>query len=388
MAMENLIDLKNKNLKSIVNYIRFDKRSTKKDISDRLELSFATVSNMCNTLEQIGLIEYADADIDHARFVGRSPKYIKLREDRFTVMSIHLQVSGEVNFVLTNLLNVTIAEEKYYYGDINDVSVFMEKCKAYYDDFIIKNNVDIENVIGIGVAISGIYDTVSENVVASEIPMFDNQPVKRYLEEKLNKNVFIDNDANLCAFGAAMFDFENTIYLYIGEGLGIGVIHDGLIFRGERGYGSEICHMPLGKLDDMCPLCGSPSCLETDVSYGGFLTKYHQKHTKYEKELWNDFENKVKQGEKKALSVIKENSEILGKAITIIANLFIPKEIIIGGISREIFDLMKSEIQKMVNARRIVSSMGEYDLLFDDNYEANIKKGTSEMVYQKWVPIV
>ena len=245
MAPENLIDLKNKNLKSIINSIRFDKNSTKKDISDRLELSFATVSNMCNTLEQIGLIEYANND--HVHVVGRSPKYIKLREDRFTVLSIHLQVSGEVNLVLTDLLNAVIAEKKYYYGNINDVHIFMEKCKEYYDDFIAEHNVDIENVIGIGVAISAIFDTASENVVASEIPMFDNQPLKQYFEEKLNKNVFIDNDANLCAFGAAMFDFENTVYVYIGEGLGIGVIHDGLIFRGERGYGSEICHMPLGK---------------------------------------------------------------------------------------------------------------------------------------------
>jgi predicted NBD/HSP70 family sugar kinase len=385
---ENLIDLKNKNLKSIINYIRFDKNSTKKDISDRLALSFATVSNMCNTLEQIGLIEYAGAETDHARFVGRSPKYIKLKEDRFTVLSVHLLVSGEVNLVLTDLMNVTIAEKKYFYEDAVDIQAFMGKCKGYYDDFTAENHVDLDNVIGIGVAVSGIYDTVSENIVASEIPLFDNQPVKQYFEAAFEKNVFVDNDANLCAFGAAMFDFENTIYFYIGEGLGIGVIHNGSIFRGERGYGSEICHMPLGALDYKCPLCGSAYCLETDLSYGGFLTKYHRRQTKYEKGLWNDFEKKAKQGEEKALSVIKENSEILGKAVTITANLFMPKKIIIGGISRELFDLMKPEIRKMVNSRRIVASMGEYDLLFDGDYEASIKKGTSETVYQQWVPAV
>ena len=67
-SIDNLLDIKSKNLKSIISYMRFHNANTKKQVASDLGLSFATVSNMVNDLITHGLIEICDGG--HEKSVG------------------------------------------------------------------------------------------------------------------------------------------------------------------------------------------------------------------------------------------------------------------------------------------------------------------------------
>jgi len=62
------------------------------------------------------------------------------------------------------------------------------------------------------------------------------------------------------------------------------------------------------------------------------------------------------------------------------------EKIIIGGIPKVLFDEMKNHILKEINTRKVVKTMPDFDLIFDDESYENIISGATESVYYKWSP--
>ena len=83
LTVGNIIDLKKKNMKSILDFCRFGAGCTKKQIAEQLRLSFATVSNMTNSLARIHLLE--DTDHEVSGYVGRSPRRLRFNARSFTI---------------------------------------------------------------------------------------------------------------------------------------------------------------------------------------------------------------------------------------------------------------------------------------------------------------
>jgi predicted NBD/HSP70 family sugar kinase len=79
----------------------------------------------------------------------------------------------------------------------------------------------------------------------------------------------VDNEANLAAVGelhawaAAGEAQDRASFLYVsGEiGIGSGIVLDGQLFRGARGFGGELGHVTIRPDGPHC-LCGSRGCLE------------------------------------------------------------------------------------------------------------------------------
>lgn len=386
-----LIDIKHRNVKCILDELRFSKNSTKKELADKLSLSFATVSNTCNSLMAMGLLHPFEEDRQYRGAVGRTPKPVRLNPDRRRIIAFSLQTSGEVHIALVNLVNAIVAERGYRYDRFDTLDDFALFCRDRYADFIGEacrgSDADI---IGVGAAVSGIFDRVSENIVASEIPLLENQPLATTLGRHLGKSVLVDNDTNLCALAVAKrLGAENLVYIYIGEGLGVGVVNRGEVVRGERGYGSEICHMPLGRRKRPCHLCGSEGCLETDVAVDGFLAKRFGEEAlagEAREILWARFMRDFNAGSGAARAVVEENADLLGRALSILANIFTPSRIVIGGVDRALFDALRPPILGIVNARRTVASMKPYELAFDPDPRHSLVKGASELVYSRWCP--
>ena len=73
----------------------------------------------------------------------------------------------------------------------------------------------------------------------------------------------VDNEANLAALGELRADGAGTDFVYVsGEiGIGAGIVLDGTLYRGVRGWSGEIGHLPVYP-DGLPCRCGSRGCLE------------------------------------------------------------------------------------------------------------------------------
>lgn len=105
---------------------------------------------------------------------------------------------------------------------------------------------------------------------APNIEGWENIPFAKLLSEQLSGiPVFIENDANLGALGELTLGVargvRNMIGIFVGTGIGGGIVLDGKIWEGSHGTAGEIGHMVILADGPVCS-CGNRGCLESVAS--------------------------------------------------------------------------------------------------------------------------
>jgi glucokinase len=123
---------------------------------------------------------------------------------------------------------------------------------------------------GTGVGVPGIIDIESGTVhAASNLPGWNDYPVKAEIQRKLGTPVILENDANCAALGekwiGAGHDAESLCMVTLGTGVGGGFIFDGRLWHGVIGMAGEIGHMTVAPDGPPCA-CGNRGCLEQYAS--------------------------------------------------------------------------------------------------------------------------
>ncbi len=106
-----------------------------------------------------------------------------------------------------------------------------------------------KRVAGIGIGCPGPLD-LQKGIIynAPTLHKLHRFNIKRAIEKRLRRKVFLDNDANVFAlaehrFGAAK-GCKNALMFTLGTGLGCGLVVDGKLHRGSTGMGAEIGQAP------------------------------------------------------------------------------------------------------------------------------------------------
>ena len=111
----------------------------------------------------------------------------------------------------------------------------------------ISNNDIADKVVGIGIGIPGLLDVNKGIVVMSNNLGWEDLPIADMFKAKLPYPVRIANDANVAAYGEAMFGAGKgvpyVIMLTLGTGVGGGIVLDGELYEGNNGQGAELGHI-------------------------------------------------------------------------------------------------------------------------------------------------
>jgi len=97
-------------------------------------------------------------------------------------------------------------------------------------------------------------------------------PLVNLLNKKINKPVYLTNDANAAAIGEMTYggakNMKNFIMITLGTGLGSGFVANGQTILGHDGFAGEFGHTTVFHDGRECG-CGKRGCLETYVSATG-----------------------------------------------------------------------------------------------------------------------
>jgi glucokinase len=123
---------------------------------------------------------------------------------------------------------------------------------------------------GCGLGIAGLVDVRAGLVyTAPNIAGFQDLPLKKLLEEKVDVPVTLENDANAAAFAeywlGAGRGLGSLVTLTLGTGVGSGIVLDGKLWRGASGAAAEAGHMTVEADGERCG-CGRRGCLEAYAS--------------------------------------------------------------------------------------------------------------------------
>lgn len=215
-----------------------------------------------------------------------------------------------------------------------------------------KAGITMDEIKSVGVGTPGAVDSKTGKVAFSSNLKFFDTPLGSMISERLNKTVFVENDANAAAYGeyiaGAGKGSENFIAITLGTGVGGGIIINGRIYSGSNGAGAEVGHMVIAAEGEFCN-CGRSGCWEAYASATALIRQTKQAMLRYPKSyMWqlcrNDIANAngmtafnaMRCGDAPAVSVVNNYIRFVSIGIANMVNIFQPDIICIGGgISRE-----------------------------------------------------
>ncbi len=220
----------------------------------------------------------------------------------------------------------------------------IEQINEIIDNIITKEN----NINAIGIGVAGIIDIHTNMLIQSpNLPCLENINLRDEINKKIKIPVYIDNDVNVSAYAEYKLNpeivknkYDNIIFLAAGTGLGGGVIIDGNILRGSKGYAAELGHICIDINGEKCN-CGGKGCIETYVSSTGLIKRLKKHIWKFPKSSLSrisiekinpeDIFEAAKNNDPLAEYILNEFVEALAAAIGSLINIFNPQAIVIGG---------------------------------------------------------
>ena len=206
-----------------------------------------------------------------------------------------------------------------------------------------KHQISKEDLAGVGVGVPrAVLDFTKVNECVNL--GWGSVDVGKELSERVECPVRVSNDANVAALGelwtGAAADYKDAVMVTLGTGVGGGIIIDGHIVDGSRGYGGEIGHMTVDPTDDRVCNCGKTGCLELYASATGIVyeTKKAMKNSDEATALRDldeitakDIFDLAKEGDAFAMKQVDQLGQKLALAFGNIALMIDPEVFVIGG---------------------------------------------------------
>ncbi len=317
-------------------------------IARELCLSLMTINKVVNSLLEHGVVVKSGKTSGKS---GRRSGLFKFNPDLYISLGIDI---NEDRIILSAVKSdSSVISEKEYNFDItnkkltsaDDLISIIEK---YYDLFIKEFSLNIEKIAVIGIAPEGIIDTTNGRcLLGTHLGGIIDLNLRDTLHDIFHLPIFIDDPARAVAYYEKKHgdghNIENFIYIYLGKGVGSGIVIDGKMYRGFMGIAGEIGHIIVNENGSRCK-CGNYGCLETVASVESIIRQVKDgiKEGVFTKIL--DFCNgnvnmidlsvlkeAADNNDKFSHNILEHVGKNLGKAIALLVNIFNPELILIGG---------------------------------------------------------
>ena len=218
---------------------------------------------------------------------------------------------------------------------------------------------------GIGIAIPGLVDVHNGILKLAPNLKWENVPLRLIWNQQFHYPVYIENDGNAAALGeyyyGAARGTKDFIYIAADYGLGSGIIVDGNLLKGNKGYASEVGHMTYDPEGDLCS-CGKRGCYETVIGPRAVIHSVNKliKEKGSDKTIikfTEDDENPINydtvvnaalEKDQIAIDALKDVGCKLGLVVSHLVNIFDPKMVILGGALNYAKDFIQPVVAEVV----------------------------------------
>ncbi len=378
---QTLSDRERKSL-AILDIIRKKGPISRTDISKLTGLNIVTISNYVNEYINKNLVIERGLDVSSG---GRKPTLIELDAKNGFVIGVDISPNSMIA-ILTDLVAKPINKVKKLRpsGHMEEV---IKKSIDLIQELMDTSKVDIKNIKGIGLGISGVISedagTIRDTDPARGFTSGSYLTICSTIEDRFKIPTFIGNDATCAAFGEKRLaideEIENMLYIY--SDVGLGIIIKGDIYCGASGSAGEIQVAPgqEGKfgLDEKGLSYLRPHGIDLGIVENSKKLAQNNAQSKVLKLANNNLENvtldlvikAAEEGDKQSIELIENAGINLGARVAYLINLFNPEIVVVGGGVEKARELILGPIRKTVRklafeepatkARIIGSLLGE-----------------------------
>ncbi len=269
MPIANQEMIRNTNRRLVLEYIVNNPPVSRADLAKHLQLTKATISNIVQELLDKNLVQ----EIGSAQTaMGRKPILLKFHQSCGQVLAIDVR-PHQIITLITDLKGENCRVKEFPFSPEANllpllehiISEHMENCKE-----------SPYGIVGIGI---GIYGVVHKNrIVFTPYYPLPAPNLSELLSGRFQIPVFSENESNFSVLGESAFrcGYQNMIHINVHDGIGMGILVNGKLYKGQDGYAGELGHTILFPDGKPCA-CGNEGCLEQYASERAILEEYARK---------------------------------------------------------------------------------------------------------------
>lgn len=351
--------MRDMNRSNILDVIRKHSPISQAELAKKLNLRPSTILRIMRDLENEGLI-YQCGIGEVSSKGGRKAALWKLNPKGASAIGVDLGAE-EIITVLVDLQGNIIGRIRKPCPSDRHHSIVMEEVFDTIDYLFHEHAEYIDKIIGIGVGLPGKMD--SENGISRYAVNFSNWndvPVRQILKERFGLPTYMEGDMKLMALAEKWYgagaDAQNIICIGYRRGIGLGIVINGEIYKGDNYLSGDIGHIVVDPNGNKC-ICGRRGCLEAVASETAILEWMKEYIERNGVGNFNGIINSVDEvNMEKIYEALQENSFIvvdrmkesaryLGRAVSDLVRIFDPQKIIIGGKMLEVSPMFLKTVQ-------------------------------------------
>jgi len=345
--------------KRVIKELYFAQNLSSSDLSDRIRMSLPLVTKTLNALMEDQVI----VETGYAPSTGgRRPLLYSLRSDVFFIVAVSMD-QFFTRIVIMDMQRRHVTAMKEFPLPLTGNPRAADMLAEMINECIHEAGIPKQEITGTGIGMPGFVD--ARKGVNYSFLETGNVPLMRYLTEKTGIQTYIENDSSLIAlaesrFGAA-HNKRSVMVINLGWGIGLGMVFNGEIFRGNNGFAGEFSHLPLFSNNKLCS-CGKSGCLETEASLlvvvnkakegirnGAVTMLEHQLPAENVDQACRAVISAAEKGDKFAVELLSEAGYNIGRGVAILIHLLNPETIILSGRGSSAGRIWQTSVQQALN---------------------------------------
>ncbi|MET0839334.1 MAG: ROK family transcriptional regulator [Marmoricola sp.] len=331
------------NLATLLGHVHRSGGVSRAQLTERMGLNRSTIADLVRELEDLDMVTQSTPEAGKIQRVGAGRPSIDVKPAPESVFVLAAELGVDTMDVarvglggqpLDRMSTTTPANRDP--DTLVDTLVDMLR-------LMLKTADDRARLVGIGLAVPGVVTDSAGLVRFAPNLGWSDVALTSLLERRIGRRVpvHIGNDAELGALaehtrGAARH-MNHLIYVSCDVGVGGGVIVAGAPMMGASGYAGEIGHQPFNPQGQTCR-CGNVGCWETEIGSHAVADAVGCPHTEMHRLV------EYLQPGSTPPDRLRRLGRSLGLGLGGLVNVFNPEMVILGGVLRWVFPLVRKDV--------------------------------------------
>lgn len=342
---------------NILNTIRISGAISRVEIAEITGQSRASVTNITARLIDEGLIFEKRTEDSAVR--GRRRVLLAMNPDAAYVVGVKLSAS-RISCAVTDMqaevrssVNLPVRTAK------RPVAFMADLIEEAVRHCVEAAKLDLGGISGIGIGVPGFVNSLTGTCCWTPLYQQGDIHLKQLVESRLGIDTFIENDTNTVTLAHQWFGegrgIDHFLVVTIEDGVGMGIVVNGQLYRGASGFAAEFGHMVVNDSGPLCR-CGKCGCLEAYVSDFSILAEAQRAaasgawpRSPAENLNYEDVLALAQAGDTVLAAIFDNAGRYLGEGLSALIQIFNPAKIIISGDGVKAGDLMFAGMREVLS---------------------------------------
>jgi N-acetylglucosamine repressor len=352
------------NRRIVLNLIREYQPISRAELARRMSVRRGTLTPLVRELVESGVV-FEKGTAATAR--GRRPTMLCVRTRGRLVVAVDVR-SGRSSIALSDVSGRMLAREAF---DTPASPDQLAELLASEVTRLLRLHAPngAEGCQGIGIVLPGMVDRKTGRLIYAPRLGWRDVDLRSAVTARLGMKVYVESAPIACALARLWLEPEATrsvnsfAYVSVSEGIGVGMVVNGEMLRGEAHTAGEFGHVSLDSNGPEC-VCGRRGCWESLACNAATVERYAALTTgasvldddrprRARKASFPGIEEVVRRargGETAAIEAIVETGRHIGRGLALIVSAFNPGRIYVGGEITEGWEFLETPIREALIA--------------------------------------